>query len=161
MLPTLADGTLIWLDRGWYGNHQPIRGEVVVFRFYNTNYVKRVYRGPGESLLCVIDSEGDLIPVCEANLPIVRMRLWYMARKGRPHLQVRRFKVPDDSFLALGDNPLTSVDSRKLGFIPLRTLLGRAHLPVDSTRLAQGEFSLPPMHEPVSKRLQAARSRSD
>lgn len=150
MLPTLGDGTLIWLDRGWYRDHLPMQGEVVVFRHAGSNYVKRVYRGPGESLLCVIDWDGRMVPVREANMAVIRRRLLNMQRRRKPPLQLCRLKVPEDSIFVLGDNVQESVDSRMLGFIPLRALLGRARLPIDCTQGARGEFHVPPMREPLA-----------
>src|SRR5687767_9661265 len=49
MSPTLKSGRMIWVDRTHYRRHQPKAGEVVVFRHEGHTYVKRVYRGPGET----------------------------------------------------------------------------------------------------------------
>lgn len=147
MAPTLPDGALVWMDRGWYRRHLPQPGEVVVFRYRGATYVKRVYRGPGATLHCVIDRDDCIIPIREANYHTIRTRFLDMDKRKKPHFRLRKLSVPADSVFVLGDNLLKSVDSRSLGYIPIRSILGRARLPADCTRAAQSELTFPPLRE--------------
>ena len=147
MAPTLRSGRVIWIDRTYYRSHAPRCGEVVVFRRGDTVYVKRVYRGPGERV-CFITSDGEwMIPVRESRVQEVRRGYGRMTQAFR----VREMRVPDDCVFVLGDNYLASVDSRQLGPIPIREIMGRAHLDVDTTRAAQQEHA----PRPVRRQAQA------
>lgn len=124
MSPTLSSGRVIWLDRGYYRNHRPRRGEVVVFRVRGQTYVKRVYRAPGETVHYLSRGGEWVAPVREARVEALRNRYAYPGSS----LRINEMRVPEDSVYVLGDNYNASVDSRELGLIPIRSLLGRAHL---------------------------------
>lgn len=137
MYPTLHPGGLIWVDRTYYLTHQPQRGEVIVFKEGDETYVKRIYRAPGESVEYVSSDNEWLGPIREDRAQGLRA----MYRKLRSSLQVREMRVPQDSVFVLGDNYLCSVDSRQLGPIPIRNIIGRAHLSVDQTLAERWEYT--------------------
>jgi signal peptidase I len=125
MAPTLRSGRVIWIDRLYYKNHVPQRGEVVVFRQNGHTYVKRVYRGPGEKVN-YLTNDGDWIaPIREMREREFLARI--EQRRNKP-FDVKTITVPDDAVFVLGDNYLNSEDSRQLGPIPLSAIIGRAHL---------------------------------
>ena len=137
MDPTLRTGGLIWVDRTYYLTHMPQPGEVVVFKEGDETYVKRVYRGPGE-VVHYVDNGGEWLgPVRDDR--VEEMRQSY--RDMRSALKIRDIHVPSDSVFVLGDNYLCSVDSRQLGPIPIKNIIGRAHIASDQTLAERWEFA--------------------
>jgi len=137
MAPTLSSGRLIWVDRLYYRNHRPQRGEVVVFRHDGSVYVKRVYRAPGEDLHYVGSGADFLGPVREQFADALQARY----SRFQSSLRVKQMRVPEDCVFVLGDNFAASEDSRHLGPIPISEIIGRAHLDVDATKAMQYEYS--------------------
>jgi signal peptidase I len=138
MSPTLETGRVIWIDRTYYNTHAPKRGEVVVFESGGEVYVKRVYRGPGESLHYLANNGAWIGPVREARTEEVRVHY-----AGRGPLEVLEMRIPEDSVYVLGDNYNCSEDSRDFGPVPISSILGRAHLEVDTTKVMEYEH-VPP-----------------
>ena len=136
MAPTLNDGRVIYVDRMYYQSHPPRAGEVVVFDHGDGAYVKRVYRGPGEWIHYVGDRGTIVQLISETQLEEARKR--YSGRHSA--LCVESKQVPKDSVWVLGDNFNRSEDSRNLGPIPIRELIGRARVPVDTTIASQYEL---------------------
>jgi signal peptidase I len=144
MSPTLISGKWIYVDRLYYRNHSPQAGEVVVFRHDGDTYIKRIYRGPGETLHYLGDPTNLITLVSDVRVKAAEERF---ARDSR--LRVLDMKVPDDSVFVLGDNYLASEDSRQLGPIPISEIVGRARVTVDPTIAEQWEF------RPGAKRMEA------
>lgn len=137
MDPTLRTGGLIWVDRTYYLNHTPKAGEVVVFKEGNDTYVKRIYRGPGE-VVHYVESGGEWLgPVRDDR--VGEMRDAY--QRMRSSMTIRDMVVPSDSVFVLGDNYLCSVDSRQLGPIPIKDIMGRAHIASDQTLAERWEYA--------------------
>ena len=136
MAPTLEPGRVIWIDRTYYANHRPQRGEVVVFKMDGDVFIKRVYRAPGEKLT-YIESDGTWLGVLRAD-QAEAMRAF--CSKPNRHFRVRELRIPDESVFVLGDNLFNSEDSRELGPIPIENIIGRAHLESDETVASQYEI---------------------
>jgi len=136
MAPTLRDGRVIWIDRTYYRSNKPRCGDVVVFRQGGETYVKRVYRGPGETVRYIASDGQFLIPVREAFFDTLKARY----ERGRSSLRLTEETVPEDSVFVLGDNYSASVDSRQLGAIPISEILGRAHLDTSPSTALRYEF---------------------
>lgn len=137
MDPTLRPGGLIWVDRTYYLTHTPQAGEVIVFKEGDETYVKRIYRGPGE-VVHYVDNGGEWLgPVRDDR--VKEMRQSY--KEMRSSLKIREIPVPSDSVFVLGDNYLCSVDSRQLGPIPIKSILGRAHVAADQTLAERWEYA--------------------
>src|SRR4051794_39782999 len=102
MFPTLTPGRVIWVDRTFYRNHQPQRGEVIIFNEGKDAYVKRVYRGPGEKLFYVTSGGDWLGPVREDRVEELRA----LYARSHSSMQVHEMTIPEDSVFVLGDNYL-------------------------------------------------------
>ena len=140
--------TLVRLTDG----RAPQRGEIVVFDspVDGTSLVKRVIGVPGDVVALgqaglVINgqhanySPGDVARI-EALLAPTRARVPQVLREagvipahdilrmpfGSPHERMEPVVVPDDMYFMLGDNRDNSADSRYIGFIPRRNIVGRA-----------------------------------
>jgi signal peptidase I len=124
MDPTLRSGQLIAIERLYYRSHRPRRGEIVVFRHGGMTYVKRVYAGEGETIFLLADGKtGEhtfIQPIRPAQVERVRAVM-----HRRSTLCVRRLRVPQGTFFALGDSLNNSIDSRDLGPIESDELIGR------------------------------------
>lgn len=138
MAPTLDDGKVIYVDRLHYRSHVPRRGEVVVFHHDEDTYVKRVYRGPGETVHYLGDGYGLVHLVAEKNLDLIRER--YAHPRGS--IQLKSLVVPPGHVYVLGDNYSRSEDSRQLGPIPIGELMGRARVDVDPNVASHFEYRL-------------------
>lgn len=136
MSPTLPDGKLIYIDRTYYQNNLPRRGEVVVFQHGGNVYVKRVYRAPGEKVHYLTDGEGVVGLVSERRARELRERYQRWPSK----IRVVTLRVPKDSVYVLGDNYAHSEDSRQLGPILIDELIGRAHVEIDTSIAWQNEL---------------------
>jgi signal peptidase I len=102
MLPTFRSGQRVLVSKAYWLVGPIRRKDVVVMRAPEASefFIKRVYRLPGE--------EVDL-----ANAP----RSW--------SLTWGEFRVPEGSVFVLGDNLPHSEDSRQLGPVPLRDIIGK------------------------------------
>lgn len=137
MSPTLKNGRVIWIDRTYYKTHKPQCGEVVVFKDdAGITYVKRVYRGPGESLHYIASGSTFLLPVREPFAEGMKARY----DEGRGLLRIKEMRVDDDSVFVLGDNFNVSIDSRQIGPVPIRSIIGRAHLDATPAQAMRYEF---------------------
>ncbi len=139
MMPTLKPGAMLFIDKVYYRNHTPKRGEVIVFRHGDSTYVKRVYRAPGEELTYIEAYRDWVKPVRETRVSDTHNAIGQNDR----NIRVRDIVVPRDSVFVLGDNFNNSEDSRNLGPIPLSSILGRAWLPTDPTIAMRFEFAPP------------------
>lgn len=125
---------------------EPRRGDVVTFNSPKdgTRLIKRVIGLPGD----VVAMEGEVLRIngaaahytpaeTSAALPDGNLQA-LESLPGHSHaivLQPRLpalrdfppLTVPADSYLVLGDNRDNSADSRYIGFVPRRLLIGRAH----------------------------------
>lgn len=133
MSPEINPGDKFMMERLTYLAGKPQRGDVIVFRTdeiasiqEHAIYVKRLVGLPGDELRL---SKGTLYvngrPAALHN------------RNGEIHYSVVMFgryladdaetvKVPDGHYFVLGDNSDHSADSRLWGFLPAKSVLGRA-----------------------------------
>lgn len=128
MAPTLQSGQFVTIDRHHYRTHPPRPGDVVVFRHQGVTYIKRVYAVEGETIHLLAEGrrgERTLVqPIRRGHETQV-----FAATARSTALTVRRIRVPQGSFYALGDALNNSIDSRDLGPIDTSTIIGRVLLP--------------------------------
>lgn len=134
MEPTLHNRELVWLDRTAYAPGTPRRGEVIVFLQAGKTCVKRVYRGPGETIHYLREADGWYALVRDLRHP--RIRQWCRVAGATP----RTARVDPDEVWVVGDNAHASEDSRVYGPIPLASVLGRVRLRPDVAQLGACEF---------------------
>jgi signal peptidase I len=154
MKPTLVIGDFIFVKKFSYGLRLPVtetkiietgepeRGDVVVFRLPSdptVNYIKRVIGLPGDRVvyerqrLTINGATMNIEPTGQVydNAPIFIEEL-----DGRKHRilihdpghskQDGVYIVPDGEYLMMGDNRDRSKDSRYIGTIPEKYLVGEA-----------------------------------
>jgi signal peptidase I len=127
MHPTLMEGDRILVSKFVYRFWQPQHGDVIVFKYPEDPklaFIKRLIATPGETVeikngRILIDGKQD------AN-PRITPQFYY--NRG-PYGEIGvPIAIPKNSFYALGDNSANSKDSRYWGFVPRKSLIGKAIL---------------------------------
>jgi len=138
MRPTLIEGDRILVNKFIYGTKIPFtdirlpglrklqRGDVVVFIYPQDpkrDFIKRLIATEGE----VVQIKDGKIYVNDLLLDNPKFARYYYNQSpyGKEGSNVA---VPSDSFYVLGDNSISSQDSRYWGFVPYKYLLGKAFL---------------------------------
>lgn len=119
MMPTYANGQVV-LVRRRNGFSAPLRrNDVVLLQRGRDVLIKRIYRLPGEE----IDDPmlKQYIRVMEATGGIGD---YFEQQPEQPPRRGKRYFLPDGYIFVLGDNQRASEDSRQLGPIPIRDILG-------------------------------------
>ncbi len=139
MRPTLLEGDIIMVNKFLYGAkipftglrlpkiRQPSRGDVIVFIYPENpkkDFVKRLAALPGE----IVEIKNGTIYINDQPLiePLFSQRYYY--NRGDFAKVGRKITVPKDSYFVLGDNSVSSQDSRYWGFVPAKNILGKAIL---------------------------------
>lgn len=125
MLPTLAVGDRLVVEKISYHFHPPLKGDIVVFdppqqlqvQGYAKNqaFIKRVIGTPGQTV------EIHNGKVYLNNQPLAEN---YIAEP--PNYQMNAVKVPEDQLFVMGDNRNNSNDSHIWGFLPKQNVIGHA-----------------------------------
>ncbi len=137
MRMTLLEGDLILVNKFIYGARvpftsqrlpavrQPKRGDVVVFIYpedKKKDFIKRLVGLPGET----IEIKGGSIYVNDKPAPEPIFNQIYYYNRGDFASEGQKIRVPANSYFVLGDNSVSSKDSRYWGFVPKDDLLGQA-----------------------------------
>ena len=121
MAPSFQPGELLLVDRAAYRGSSPVRGDVVIAcdpRDPSVRHLKRTVGLPGEQVRL---AEGMLY-VDGVHLP----EPYLAGLPASPGLVDQTWKLGDDEYFLMGDNRARSTDSRELGPVPARLIVGRA-----------------------------------
>jgi signal peptidase I len=128
MKPTLLVGDHLIADMGYRGKNEPERGEIIIFKFPpdpSKDFIKRIIGLPGEKIEII----GREIYI---NGKLLNDKYGYYENRdeswGSPAGKCKycSVTVPNDHYFVLGDNRENSQDSRYWGFVPLRSIRGKA-----------------------------------
>jgi signal peptidase I len=139
MRPTLIEGDRILVNKFIYKFREPKRGEVIVFKSpedRKKDFIKRLVGLPNENIQ--ISNGTILIDNSPVEDPVFEKQRYY--NRGDFGVEGQSVIVPNDAYYVLGDNSISSRDSRYWGFMPKKYLLGRAILiywPLNRIRLIQ------------------------
>lgn len=137
MRMTLLEGDLILVNKFIYGAkvpftnyrlpalRKPARGDVVVFIYpedKKKDFIKRLAGLPGET----IEIKGGSIYVNDKPAPEPIFNQIYYYNRGEFAPEGQKIRVPAGNYFVLGDNSVSSKDSRYWGFVPKDDLLGQA-----------------------------------
>ena len=154
MKPTLVVGDFIFVKKFSYGlrlpvtetkiieTGQPSRGDVVVFRLPSDpsiNYIKRVIGLPGDTVSFErqrLTINGEIVDLRTNGAIFERAPIYIEDLDGRIHQtlihdpghskQDGLYRVPEGQYFVMGDNRDRSKDSRYIGAIPEKYLVGEA-----------------------------------
>jgi len=128
MRPTLIEGDRILVNKFIYKFKEPKRGDVIVFvspEDKKKDFIKRLVGLPGEK---VEIANGTILVNDRALSEDLVMRERYYYNRGDFGVKGEAVEVPEDALYALGDNSISSRDSRYWGFLPKKYLIGKAFL---------------------------------
>ena len=163
MMPTLLAGDFILVNKFSYGIRlpllgtkvvemsEPLRGDVVVFRFPkdpSIDYIKRVVGLPGDRISYINKTiyvngkpmeqeslgtylgKGAGMPMSGASQRIEHLDDvdHQILVRSRQRAMDREFIVPDERYFVMGDNRDNSNDSRFWGTVPEANLVGKAFM---------------------------------
>jgi signal peptidase I len=144
MMPTLLVGDHFLCDLGYYNNHNPERGDLVIFKtpaVENKTLIKRIIGIPGDTIRITYDelyindkkieqkfigkfSSGD---VKDADIyeETVDSKDYRVLDQEKRYENFGPVTVPDGAYFVLGDNRDNSYDSRHWGMVRRDQILGR------------------------------------
>lgn len=138
MVPTFESGEYLIVDELSYRFSEPMRGDVVIFRYPKDTtefFIKRIIGLPGE--VVTITQGAILIEKTDGTTQTLTDQ--YVVHTGNGGNQ--RYSVPPESYFVLGDNRPESSDSRTWGFVPRKNIVGKTFvrlLPLQSIELFPG-----------------------
>ena len=114
--------------------HTPQRGEIVIFKYpqdETREFVKRVLGIP-----------GDLVEIKKGYVYVNGEKITEKYVSYRDVDSTRKFKVGSYSYFVLGDNRISSNDSRDWGVVPARNIVGKPWVTLWSSKTStNGVFS--------------------
>jgi signal peptidase I len=131
MIPTLLVGDHILVNKFIYRFRDPVRGDVVVFKYpvdEHRDFIKRVIGLPGETIYVrdrhIYVNCTPTLPTCQ---PIKDPWGYYEERLGASD-SLGKWEIPAGSYFVMGDNRNNSQDSRFWGFVKLDKIKGQAFI---------------------------------
>ena len=123
MYPTLEEGDIMILNKTAYYFSEPKRFDIVVINTKDNYIIKRIIGLPGEE----IEYKDNVLYVNgeEVEEPVEGLQTDDFTSE-----ELGSKKVPENSYLVLGDNRPESYDSRSIGFIQKNQILGRTTLTI-------------------------------
>ncbi|MDB5225002.1 MAG: signal peptidase signal peptidase [Candidatus Adlerbacteria bacterium] len=137
MNPTFANGQYLIVDELTYHFADPVRGDVIVFRYPKDPsqfFIKRVIGLPGDTVVIKngtvnIQKDGILVPLSEP----------YVINIGNG--QDMSTTLGTDEYFVMGDNRPESSDSRIWGILPRSDIIGHVFLrllPINTASVLPG-----------------------
>ena len=135
MEPTFSDGNYIIIDEITYRFREPIRGEVVVFRYplnKSSFFIKRVVGLPGER---VVSKNGE-IKIYKGE-EVIGLDEKYLPENSKIKEEFD-VSLKDGEYFVMGDNRYHSYDSRNWGAVIQEDIIGIARLrvfPIENVKI--------------------------
>ncbi len=121
---TIASESRIIGLRFAYWFNEPERGDIIIFKGTNKNYVKRVIGLPGETLRI---EDAKVYITTEAGDEFV-LEEDYLKEEWTLQTGPYEYEIPEDSYFVMGDNRNWSVDARSWDnkYIHKDAIMGKA-----------------------------------
>jgi len=123
MEPNFENGDYLIVDEISYRFKDPQRGEAVVFKYpgnLSQRYIKRIIGLPGETIEI---EDGKVIIFSEEGSQILDESDYLFPSVSTPG--DIRITLAGDEYFVLGDNRVSSSDSRSWGLLPREDIVGR------------------------------------
>ena len=123
MEPNFENGDYLIIDEISYRFREPLRGEVLVFKYPQNpsqRYIKRIIGLPGETITI---EDGKVIIFNENGTQILN-ETGYLPLFTLTPGDIR-VTLTGDEYFVLGDNRISSSDSRRWGPLPREDIIGR------------------------------------
>ena len=141
MEPTFDDREYLIIDEISYRFKDPVRGEVVVFRYpYDPRqyFIKRIVALPGEK----IQVQDSVVTVFNDDQPdgFVLEERDYL-KDNTITIGNKSVELGEDEYFVLGDNRSSSLDSRTFGPLPIKNIVGKVWIrgwPLNKATLFRG-----------------------
>ncbi len=143
MYPTFEDGDYLIIDELSYRFEEPVRGDVVVFRYPGNPsifYIKRVIGLPGET----VRIERGQVSVTRVDGTSLTLEEPYVVAEDATYSGVATLGA--GQYFVMGDNRPKSSDSRVWGVLPKQDIMGKAFLrllPGEDAGFSPGAYALP------------------
>lgn len=143
MYPTFKNGDYLIIDEFSYHFSDPVRGDVVVFRYPKNPvifYIKRVIALPGET----VRIERGIATVTTVSGETLTLSEPYVVTEDATYTLTTT--LGPDEYFVMGDNRPKSSDSRVWGALPKKDIIGRAYVrifPIANAAVLPGSADLP------------------
>ena len=127
MVPTLAVGDRLLVEKVSYYLHPPNRGDIVVFE-PPPQLQEYGYRASQAFIKRVIGLPGQQVQVTEGRVYVDGAPLAESYILEEPQYEMPLVSVPAGQLFVMGDNRNDSNDSHVWGFLPIENVIGRAAL---------------------------------
>ncbi len=142
MSPTFETGQYLIIDQVTYRFEEPIRGDVIIFKFPQDEskfFIKRIIGLPGE----IVEIKGSTVSIRtrDSTEAIILDELYVVPENARPDTVTVILR--NDEYFVMGDNRRASADSRLWGPLKKDLIIGRALvrvLPVTQLGLLPGKI---------------------
>ncbi|MEL6351741.1 MAG: signal peptidase I [Cyanobacteria bacterium J06627_28] len=127
MVPTLAVGDRLLVEKVSYHLHEPHQGDIVVFE-PPPQLQEYGYRASQAFIKRIIGLPGQQIQVTNGKVYVDGTPLDETYILDAPAYEMPLVQVPAGSLFVMGDNRNDSNDSHVWGFLPVENVIGRAAL---------------------------------
>ncbi len=125
MVPTLATGDRLVVEKLSYHLHPPHRGDIVVFQ--PPPQLQMLGYGKDQAFIKrVIGEPGQTVAVHDGIVYIDNQPLEEKYIAAAPRYELKPVQVPPDFLFVMGDNRNNSNDSHIWGYLPQKNVIGRA-----------------------------------
>ncbi len=123
MMPAINPGDHLIVSRLPYYYRDPVRGEIIVFKYNKDFLIKRIIAVPGDEI-DVKDNRvyinGELFDETAYLAESIETYLYAGSKIEFP------YTIPEDYYFVMGDNRLNSKDSRVFGAISRKSIIAKA-----------------------------------
>ncbi|MEM9217708.1 MAG: signal peptidase I [Cyanobacteria bacterium P01_F01_bin.150] len=126
MVPTLAVGDRLVVEKVSYRLHPPAAGDIIVF--HPPDILQEVfgYDVSQAFIKRIIGTPGDRIRIKDGTVYVNDTPLKEPYIAETPNYILKPVEVPDHEYFVMGDNRNNSNDSHIWGFLPEQNIIGRA-----------------------------------
>ena len=126
MMPTLENGERLIVNKLVYRLHGPEHGDIIVFHASETkDYIKRVIATEGET----VEMKQDQLYINDKPVDEPYLREYKEQAKQQGYVLTEDFpkqKIPAGHIFVMGDNRRNSQDSRMIGPVAVKEIVGRS-----------------------------------